>query len=67
MSDNAKTLDEVIKEIVFNKDVHNLLLKPNPAHPYGDIMQFQINECIDNGTSIEEEGFQIGEPFDGDI
>ncbi len=67
MSDNAKTLDDVIQEIVYNKDIHDLLLKPDATQPYGDIVQFQIDECTDNGTSIEEEGFQIGEPFDGDI
>ena len=67
MSNESKTLDTIIKEIVYNKDVHNLLLRPDATHPYGEIVQFQIDECKDNGTTIEEEGFQIGEPFDGDI
>ncbi len=67
MSYSAKTLDDVIREVVFNGDVHQLLLKSDATQPYGDIVQFQMDECTDNGTSIEEEGFQIGEPFDGDI
>lgn len=67
MSNEPKILDTIIKEIVCNKDVHDLLLKPDVAHPYREIVQFQIDECTDNGTTIEEEGFQIGEPFDGDI
>ena len=67
MSNESKTLDTIIKEIISNKDVHNLLLRPVTTHTYGEIVQFQIDECTDNGTTIEEEGFQIGEPFDGDI
>ena len=55
-------LDDVIEKVVDNDDVRNLL-----KQPYGEIIQFQIEECINNGTSIDKEGFQIGEPFDGDI
>ena len=55
-------LKDVIKKVVDNDDVCNLL-----KQPYGEIIQFQIEECINNGTSIDKEGFQIGEPFDGDI
>lgn len=61
------TLDDVIRDIVYNKDVHNLLKQPDSTQPYGKIIQFQIDECADNDTSIDKEGFQIGEPFDGDI
>ena len=57
MSNEAKTLYSIIQEIIYNKDVHDLLLNPNLAHPYRSIVQFSINE----------EGFQIGEPFNGDI
>lgn len=78
MSNEAKTLDSIthiqeiildsiIQEIIYNKDVHNLLLNPKLAHPYRSIVQFQINECNGKGISINEEGFQIGEPFNGDI
>ena len=56
------TLDDIISDVVYNKDVHNLL-----TQPYGGIVQFQIEECVNNGTSVDKEGFQIGEPFDGDI
>ena len=61
------TLDQVISDIVYNKDVHNLLKQPDLTQPYGEIIQFQIDECADNDTSIDKEGFQIGEPFDGDV
>ncbi|MBR2207781.1 MAG: hypothetical protein IJ859_03135 [Synergistaceae bacterium] len=61
------TLDEVMRDIVYNKDIQTLLKKPDLKQPYGEIAQFQIDECEDNDTSIEDEGFQIGEPFDGDI
>ena len=67
MNGNIKALDDVIREIVFNDDVSQLLSTPNAAHSYDGVVQFQVDECEDNGTSIEDEGFQIGEPFDGDI
>lgn len=61
------TLDDVIRDVVYNKDIQTLLKKPDLKHPYGEITQFQIDESEDNDTSINDEGFQIGEPFDGDI
>ena len=61
------TLDEVIRDVVYNNDIQALLKKPDLKLPYGEITQFQIDECEENDTSIEDEGFQIGEPFDGDI
>ena len=61
------TLDQIISDIVYNKDVHNLLNQLDLTQPYGEIIQFQIDECVDNDTSIEKEGFQIGEPFNGDL
>ena len=61
------TLDQVISNVIYNKDVHNLLKRPDLTQPYGEIIQFQIDECADNDTSIEKEGFQIGEPFNGDL
>ena len=67
MNGNIKALDDVIREIVFNDDVSQLLSTPNAAHSYDGVVQFQVDECEDNGTSIAKEGFQIGEPFDGDI
>ena len=67
MYDNVKALDDVIREIVFNDDVSQLLRAPNAVHSYNGVVQFQVDECEDNGTSIAKEGFQIGEPFDGDI
>ena len=67
MSSNSKTLDNLIREIVYNQDIHKLLVTPDTTKPYGDVVKFQVDECEDNGTSIKEEGFQIGEPFDGDI
>ena len=67
MNCNIKALDDVIREIVFNDDVSQLLSTPNAAHSYDGVVQFQVDECEDNGTSIAKEGFQIGEPFDGDI
>ena len=67
MNCNIKALDDVIREIVFNEDVSQLLRTPNAAHSYNGVVQFQVDECKDNGTSIKDEGFQIGEPFDGDI
>ena len=60
------TLDNIIRDVVYNKDIQALLKKPE-KHPYYEITQFQIDECKNNYTSIEKEGFQIGEPFDGDI
>ena len=67
MNDHVKALDDVIREVVFNDDVSQLLRTPNAAHPYDGVVKFQVDECEDNGTSIAQEGFQIGEPFDGDI
>ena len=61
------TLDQVISDIVYNRDVQKLLMQPDLKQPYGEVTQFQIDECEDNDTSISNEGFQIGEPFDGDI
>ena len=61
------TLDDIISDVVYNKDVHNLLTQLDLTQPYGKIVQFQIQECVKKGTSIDNEGFQIGEPFDGDI
>ena len=62
-------LDQIIRNVVYNEDVRNLLkLKQiDLTHPYGEIIKFQLDECNDNNTSIEQEGFQVGEPFDGDI
>ena len=62
-----KTLDDVIHNVVYNDDIQSLLKNPNLRHQYKKIVQFQIDECKKNGTSIDREGFQIGEPFDGDI
>ncbi len=61
------TLDDIIRKVVYNKDVHDLLKQLDLTQPYGKIVQFQIDACIAKGTSIYNEGFQIGEPFDGDI
>ena len=61
------TLDQVISDIIYNRDVQKLLMQPDLKQPYGEVTQFQIDECEDNDTSINNEGFQIGEPFDGDI
>lgn len=62
-----KTLDDVIHNVVYNDDIQALLKNPDLTHQYNEITQFQNNECDYNDTSIKEEGFQIGEPFDGDI
>ena len=34
------TFDDVIRDIVYNKDVHNLLKQPDLTQPYGEIIQF---------------------------
>ena len=70
MADGKKTIDDLIKEIVYNKDIHDLM-----TNPFRDILQFQDNACKGmiqdktkrSRTSLEKEGFQVGEPFDGDI
>ena len=68
MSNGMKALDDVIREIIYNLEIHDLMV-----NPYRDIVQFQGNECEGmtrtrtGRTVIEKEGFQIGEPFDGDI
>ena len=62
-----KTLDDVIHNVVYNDDIQSLLKNPDLTHQYNEIVQFQIDECKKNGTSIDREGFQIGEPYDGDI
>ena len=68
MSNGMKALDDVIREIIYNLEIHNLMV-----NPYREIVQFQDNECRgmtqpEKGRpSLSKEGFQIGEPFDGDI
>ena len=80
-----KTLKEIVEEVTYNKDIHDLLTealqgKPLSPHPYTELVQFQIDQLrkrynlpaqnIDNNdvkAYLKEEGFQVGEPWDGDI
>ena len=36
-------------------------------NPLRDFVQSQIDECCKNGSTLQKEGFQIGEPWNGDI
>ena len=53
-------LDDIIRDVVYNKDIHNLLKQLDLTQPYGEIVQFQIDECEDNDNTsinIDTEGF----------
>ena len=66
------TLDSVIIGIVFNEDIHNLLMnisrdEPLREHPYKKLVEFQRNAYKKECLNIKDKGFQIGEPWNGDI
>ena len=76
--EKEERINEIIKDVVCNDNIKKILKseilklksdKPDPdvKKKYGKITKFQIERCKDNGTSIKKEGFQVGEPFDGDI
>ena len=72
MNDKTRALDDVIRKIVYNKKIRDIMLNLIDD-PYIDIVQFQDSECKGmtqtktGRPSLSKEGFQIGEPFCGDI
>jgi hypothetical protein len=61
-----------MKNIVLNEDIHDLLTdaiagRPLREHPFRKLVEFQINAYKDEGFSIEDKGFQVGEPWSGDL
>jgi hypothetical protein len=67
-------LDEAAKCIIDNPEVHDLLTdvlenRPvkNHPHPLQKLVEFQRYEYARNGTTLEKQGFQVGEPWVGDI
>ena len=68
-----KKLKRIVKDIIFNQDISNLLddYRKNGSitinSPYKDLVQFQIDECVKENSDILTEGYQVGEPWNGDI
>ena len=65
-------LEQIIQDVACNQDILNLMTDCFRGvalrySPLKDFVQFQINECQNNGTTLTQEGFQIGEPWNGDI
>ena len=68
-------LIRIAKKIIFNEEIRELIqnpgLIPQPnqdgLYLYKGLVDFQIEQCKTRGSSIEKEGFQIGEPWNGDI
>ena len=65
-------LEEIIRDVAYNQDIKKLMIDyfkgtPLSQHPLRDFVQFQIDECIKKGSTLLKEGFQIGEPWNGDI
>ena len=66
------TLEETFKKIVLNTEIHEILMdavegKILRKSPYTDFVKFQIDECTKHGVSLLDEGFQVGEAWNGDI
>ena len=59
--------EKIASEVIYNQDICNLLQNPNNDGLYKDLVDFQRNECKKHNSSIATEGFQIGEPWNGDI
>ena len=65
-------IDEIIRDVAYNQDIDALMSeylmgKNLSQNPLRDFVQYQINECKRNNLELEKEGFQIGEPWNGDI
>lgn len=60
-------LEKIASEVIYNQDICNLLQNPNNNGLYKDLVDFQRKECEKHNSSIATEGFQIGEPWNGDI
>ena len=60
-------IEKIASEVIYNQDICNLLQNPNNNELYKDLVDFQRKECEKHNSSIATEGFQIGEPWNGDI
>ena len=73
LRDGGKSLDQILREVVWNSDIRCLLQgffrtgTLDMGKPYSELVNFQIRECDKHGSGIRAEGFQVGEPWDGDI
>jgi hypothetical protein len=65
--------DDIVKNIVFNEGIRSLLMdvlkgsQPPREHPFRQLVECQRDAYACEGLSIETEGFQVGEPWNGDI
>ena len=62
-----KGLRDIAENIMFNGEIRKLIQNPNQDGLYRELVGFQIKQCETLDLSIEKEGFQIGEPWNGDI
>ena len=60
-------LKQIAENIMFNEEIRELIQNPNQDGLYRELVDFQIKQCETLDLSIEKEGFQIGEPWNGDI
>ncbi|MDR0615993.1 MAG: hypothetical protein LBG29_04215, partial [Synergistaceae bacterium] len=66
-------LDDIANEILANKSIHALLAKAIDGkqslceHPFKKLVEYQRDAYAKEGLSIDKEGFQVGEPWNGDI
>lgn len=62
-------LKEIARKVIYNEDILKLLQKRNLEGLYRGLVDFQIEQCENekHNSSIDKEGFQVGEPWNGDI
>ncbi|MDR1917316.1 MAG: hypothetical protein LBQ58_12175 [Synergistaceae bacterium] len=65
-------LDDIVRNVVLNEDIHALLTdilegRALREHPFKKLVEFQRDAYAREGLCIKKEGFQVGEPWDGDI
>jgi hypothetical protein len=65
-------LGQIADSIIHNGGIHDLVsdvlagVKPR-EHPFKKLVEYQRDAYAREGLSIEKEGFQVGEPWNGDI
>jgi hypothetical protein len=72
MGDDIVGLDNVVESIFKNEDIHELLTditagRSPQDHPYRKLVESQRDEYSENNLNLEEQGFQVGAPWIGDI
>jgi hypothetical protein len=65
-------LDQIVESIIHNSSIHDLLTdilagREAHEHPFRKLVEYQRDIYAREGLYMAKEGFQVGEPWNGDI